>query len=116
MLEAEILDAVLPIDRSGEHATVTPPAVAPPTLKDMLQRPQTVAILLTLLILGAGGWYYVNNQIEPFTADSLRYGDSMNYMITGEEDGGKGTFIATGEYGHWSPTVWRMPRITARLN
>ena len=98
VLEAEILDAVLSIDRSGEHETVTPPAVAPPTLKDMLQRPQTVAILLTLLILGAGGWYYVNNQIEPFTADSLRYGDSMNYMITGEEDGGKGTFIATGEY------------------
>ena len=64
----------------------------------MLQRPQTVAILLTFLILGAGGWYYVNNQLEPFTADSLRYGDRMNYMITGEEDGGKGSFIATGEY------------------
>ena len=48
--------------------------------------------MLTLILLGAGGWYYVNNQLEPFTADSLRYGDSMGYMIT------EGSFLASEEY------------------
>lgn len=106
VLEAEILEADLidevpdqtPQPVESEPKTSDTSTVQATTLKEMLQRPQTVAILLTLLILGAGGWYYVNNQLEPFTADSLRYGDRMNYMITGEEDGGKGSFIATGEY------------------
>ncbi|MDP6199297.1 MAG: SAP domain-containing protein [Candidatus Poseidonia sp.] len=106
VLEAEILEADLidevpeqtPQSAESEPKTSDASTVQATTLKEMLQRPQTVAILLTLLILGAGGWYYVNNQLEPFTADSLRYGDRMNYMITGEEDGGKGSFIATGEY------------------
>lgn len=106
VLEAEILEADLidevpdqtPQPAESEPKTSDTSTVQATTLKEMLQRPQTVAILLTLLILGAGGWYYVNNQLEPFTADSLRYGDRMNYMITGEEDGGKGSFIATGEY------------------
>ena len=40
--------------------------------------------MLTLVLLGAGGWYCVNNQLEPFTADSLRYGDRMGYVITEE--------------------------------
>ena len=58
----------------------------------MVRRPQAVAVLITLVLLGAGGWYYVNNQLEPFTADSLRYGDTMGYMIT------DGTFLASEEY------------------
>ncbi|DAC48066.1 MAG TPA: hypothetical protein D7H92_04125, partial [Candidatus Poseidoniales archaeon] len=44
------------------------------TLLEMVRRPQAIAVMLTVLLLGAGGWYYVNNQLEPFTADSLRYG------------------------------------------
>ena len=62
------------------------------TLMEMVRRPQAVAVMLTLLLLGAGGWYYMNNQLEPFTADSLRYGDSMGYMIT------EGSFLASEEY------------------
>ena len=62
------------------------------TLLEMVRRPQAVAVLITLVLLGAGGWYYVNNQLEPFTADSLRYGDTMGYMIT------DGTFLASEEY------------------
>ena len=90
VLEAEILEADLidevpdqtPQPAESEPKTSDTSTVQATTLKEMLQRPQTVAILLTLLILGAGGWYYVNNQIEPFTADSLRYGDRMNYMLS----------------------------------
>lgn len=62
------------------------------TLLEMVRRPQAIAVMLTVLLLGAGGWYYVNNQLEPFTADSLRYGDSMGYMIT------EGSFLASEEY------------------
>jgi len=114
VLEAEILEADLIVEdlEEAEEAvseTVPPPkktekpsAESPMTLKEMVQRPQSIAVLLALLILGAGGWYYVNNQLEPFTADSLRYGDSMGYIISGTGDGfdetTSGAMIATGEY------------------
>ena len=109
MLEAEILEADL-VDEGEPMATDAPavplPAATsdstplpevkdkgqPMTLMAMVRRPQAVAVLLTLVLLGAGGWYYVNNQLEPFTADSLRYGDRMGYMIT------EGSFLASEEY------------------
>jgi len=123
VLEAEILEADLVDDEppSSEPETkvvapskgaagsdvTSPPAQSPTgssptTLREMVRRPQTVAVLLTLVILGAGGWYYVNNQLEPFTADALRYGDTMGYQINGAYDGygesTSGTLVATGEY------------------
>ena len=109
VLEAEILEADL-VDEGEPMATdasaVPLPAATsdstplpevkdkgqPMTLMAMVRRPQAVAVLLTLVLLGAGGWYYVNNQLEPFTADSLRYGDRMGYMIT------EGSFLASEEY------------------
>jgi hypothetical protein len=116
VLEAELLEAEFieddespKADHEPESKPVNEPAttstevkLAPMTLAQMIQRPQTVAVLMALLILGAGGWYYINNQIEPFTADSLRYGDSMGYIISGTsdayEESTEGTLIATGEY------------------
>ena len=112
VLEAEILEADLvddvdlsEPDASGEREAVPLPKessakaaakneskVEATTLMEMVRRPQTVAVLLTFILLGAGGWYYVNNQLEPFTADSLRYGDTMGYMIT------DGSFLASEEY------------------
>ena len=111
VLEAEILEADL-IDVEGDaepsvESTVVPlpekKSVTTPlpskseesgalTLMEMVRRPQAIAVMLTLILLGAGGWYYVNNQLEPFTADSLRYGDRMGYMIT------EGSFLASEEY------------------
>ena len=114
VLEAEILEADLIDDDLDEVEEAVPETTSPPkksekasaespmTLKEMVQRPQSIAVLLALLIFGAGGWYYVNNQLEPFTADSLRYGDSMGYIISGTGDGfdetTSGAMIATGEY------------------
>lgn len=105
ILEADLIDAESDDEPSAEASVVPLPveksAATPPaktedagavTLMEMVRRPQTIAVMLTLLLLGAGGWYYVNNQLEPFTADSLRYGDSMGYMIT------EGTFLASEEY------------------
>ncbi|MEE2974372.1 MAG: SAP domain-containing protein [Candidatus Thermoplasmatota archaeon] len=110
VLEAEILEADLiddvEISVEDEAETVPLPAAtststplpkssndaSPLTLMEMVRRPQAIAVMLTLVLLGAGGWYYVNNQLEPFTADSLRYGDRMGYVIT------EGSFLASEEY------------------
>jgi len=102
VLEAEILEADLIDDEVSKESTPQPSEAKPSTegastakaltLREMLQRPQAVAVILTLLILGAGGWYYVNNQLEPFTADSLRYGDEMRYVVS------EGSFMASDEY------------------
>ena len=102
ILDGEILEADLIDDGLVEEVAMPTPVAdtsedfAPSakalTLREMLQRPQAVAVILTLLILGAGGWYYVNNQLEPFTADSLRYGDEMRYVVS------EGSFMASEEY------------------
>lgn len=98
ILEAEILDADL-IDISEEiekpKSTIKPVASKqsniekPTTLFEMVKKPQVAAVVLVLIILGAGGWYYFNAQLEPFTADQLRYGDEMTYTIS------DGDFMAT---------------------
>ena len=97
VLEAEIMDAEImvveaPAITEKKVVASTKPAVQPATLLDMVKRPQVAAALLTLIILGAGGYYYINSQLEPFTADQLRYGDEMNYTVK------DGTFLATDEF------------------
>lgn len=82
----------LPKAESSVPVPVLSKTASPTTLADMIRRPQFVAIALTVLVLGAGGWYYLNNQLEPFTADSLRYGDTMGYTVT------EGEFMASEEY------------------
>ena len=52
------------------------------TLFEMVKQPKIAAAFIAILILGAGTWYYFNNQLEPFTADTLRYGDEMTYTIS----------------------------------
>ena len=105
VLEADLIDLAEETDRKAATSVPLPKTSASSTplpkktddakaltLLEMVRRPQAVAVLITLVLLGAGGWYYVNNQLEPFTADSLRYGDTMGYMIT------DGTFLASEEY------------------
>ena len=93
ILEADLVDegepmatdaSAVPLPAATSDSTPLPEVKdkgQPMTLIAMVRRPQAVAVLLTLVLLGAGGWYYVNNQLEPFTADSLRYGDRMGYMM-----------------------------------
>lgn len=110
VLDAEVLDADLfvddPVDvqpnEAGSSPIPSPPSetpvpvtskmASPTTLMDMLRQPKVMAVALTVLVLGAGGWYYLNNQLEPFTADALRYGDRMGYTLT------EGEFMASEEY------------------
>ena len=84
VLEAEILEAVLVEETviEPDKAKLKSKNAEPATLMDIIKRPQVAAALMTLIILGAGGYYYINNQLEPFTADQLRYGDEMRYTVT----------------------------------
>ncbi|HIF45288.1 MAG TPA: hypothetical protein EYQ73_00610 [Candidatus Poseidoniales archaeon] len=72
-LEADLIEEELP----HKIASIS----SPNTLMDQIKQPKVAAVLITLL-LATGGWYwYVSNQLEPFTADDLRYGDSIEYSI-----------------------------------
>jgi len=92
VLEAEVLDAI-PVEDDVPEGTdrvdEVPPAVPLPgskpggnaTLFDMIRTPKAAAVLLVLLLLGAGGWYWVEQQLEPVTVDALRYGDEMGFVL-----------------------------------
>lgn len=99
ILDAEILDAEF-VDEEPSAPVKKPNTKKkqmredPATLLDLVRKPQVAAVLLTLIIVGAGGYYYLDNQLDSFTAEQLRYGDSMQYQITGDENG-LATFLVT---------------------
>lgn len=101
ILDAEILDGEILdeepmaiIKKSKPWVTKGQVREGPATLMDIIRKPQVAAVLLTLVIIGAGGYYYLGNQLDSFTAEQLRYGDSMQYQISGDENG-LATFVAT---------------------
>ena len=90
VLDAEVLDADLVFDEPDEVEELpevfTPVAVKrqnATTLVDMIKQPKVIAVVIVALFVGAAGWWYINSELEPFTADPLRYGDKMEYTITG---------------------------------
>ena len=90
VLDAEVLDAeFITLDEEVKapktiHSQVEPTKSTgnATTLLEMIKQPKIAAVFVVILILGAGTWYYFNNQLEPFTADKLRYGDEMTYTIS----------------------------------
>tara|TARA_B100001540_G_scaffold317639_1_gene351805 strand:+ start:1433 stop:3526 length:2094 start_codon:yes stop_codon:yes gene_type:complete len=54
----------------------------PATLLEQIKSPKVAAVLISILLAGGGWYWYVNNQLEPFVADDLRYGDQMDFKIT----------------------------------
>ncbi len=90
VLDAEVLDAEF-VSLEEEVKAPKSPVVEmaskktssdAKTLLEMVKQPKVAAAFIAILILGAGTWYYFNNQLEPFTADTLRYGDEMTYTIS----------------------------------
>ena len=90
VLDAEVLDAEF-VSLEEEVKAPKSPVVEKAskktssdakTLLEMVKQPKIAAAFVVILILGAGTWYYFNNQLEPFTADTLRYGDEMTYTIS----------------------------------
>jgi len=90
VLDAEVLDAeFITLDEEVKapktiHSQVesTKSTGNATTLLEMIKQPKIAAVFVVILILGAGTWYYFNNQLEPFSADKLRYGDEMTYTIS----------------------------------
>ncbi len=90
VLDAEVLDAeFITLDEEVKapktiHSQVesTKSTGNATTLLEMIKQPKIAAVFVVILILGAGTWYYFNTQLEPFTADKLRYGDEMTYTIS----------------------------------
>ena len=90
VLDAEVLDAefvtlneeVKTPKTVDAQSTTSKSSGDAATLLDMIKQPKIAAVFVVVLILGAGTWYYFNNQLEPFTADTLRYGDEMTYTIS----------------------------------
>ena len=84
VIDADIVEEALEVPAKKASSSIT--------FADQIKNPKVAAVLLTILI-ATGGWYwYATNQLQPFTADDLRYGDSMNYnLLNGDLD-------ATGEY------------------
>ena len=86
--EDDVLEAVLVADVVEEEPkeVFTPVATKRQdvaTLGDMVKNPKVIAVLIVSLFLGAAGWWYINSSLEPFTAEPLRYGDTMEYSISG---------------------------------
>ena len=84
----EVLEAVLVADVvEDEPKEVFTPVESKrqdvATLSDMIKDPKVIAIVIVSLFLGAAGWWYINSSLEPFTAEPLRYGDTMEYSISG---------------------------------
>ena len=92
ILVAEVIEAEVIEDVEEEKKPTAPKTTSAVTLMDQIKNPKIAAILLTIL-LATGGWYwYVSNQLQPFTADDLRYGDSMEFTVL------NGEMEVTGEY------------------
>ena len=76
VIEAEIIeDVVEPTPSSAKQVSTST------TMLEQIKNPKIAAVLLTILIATGGWYYYVSNQLQPFTADDLRYGDSMEYTV-----------------------------------
>ena len=85
-IEAEIIEEVVeptPIENKSSNNSLT--------LMEQIKNPKVAAVILAILV-ASGGWYwYANNQLQPFTADDLRYGDSMGYtVLNGDLDATEG--------------------------
>ena len=89
VLDAEVLDAEV-IEDTTENLSNFESGL--PTLLDQIKNPKAIAILLTLLVVSGGWYWYASNQLQPFVADDLRYGDSMEYTVS------NGNMEATGGY------------------
>ena len=86
--DEDVLEAVLVADVvDDEPEEVFTPVASKrqdvKTLADMVKDPKVIAVVIVSLFLGAAGWWYINSSLEPFTAEPLRYGDTMEYSITG---------------------------------
>ncbi|MBT4058903.1 MAG: SAP domain-containing protein [Euryarchaeota archaeon] len=94
VFEAEVFEAELFED---EPEIVTTPRVATSSrlqgesLISSITKPTTLATIVIMLIIAGGGYWYWTSHLDPFVADPIEYGDSMNFSIS------TGSFDVEGE-------------------
>ncbi|MAV02731.1 MAG: hypothetical protein CMA19_00440 [Euryarchaeota archaeon] len=81
ILVAEVIEADIIEETEAPVPVTSKSSETPLTFVDQIKNPKVAAVLLTILIATGGWYYYVNSQLQPFTADDLRYGDSMEYTL-----------------------------------
>jgi hypothetical protein len=56
-------------------------------------KPKTALILALIILVGGVGYWYFTGSIDPFTPDTIRYGDEMRYSISDGIVSAEGEFI-----------------------
>ncbi|MBT3772372.1 MAG: hypothetical protein HOC79_03765 [Euryarchaeota archaeon] len=56
-------------------------------------KPKTALVLALIILVGGVGYWYFTGSIDPFTPDTIRYGDDMRYSISDGIVSAEGEFI-----------------------
>ncbi len=86
VFEAEIMD-----DEPLPHTPTKTVRLERSSFSESLTRPATIATILAIFVMAGGGYWYWMNNLDPFIADPIEYGDSMEFAIS------SGSFDVEGE-------------------
>ncbi|HIG19929.1 MAG: hypothetical protein CXT67_08750 [Methanobacteriota archaeon] len=94
IFEAEVFEAELFEEEEFEPTPLQhsrPNRLTGGSLLGSLTSKSTIATLLVILIIAGGGYWWWTNNLDPFVAEPIEYGDEMNFAIS------SGSFDVEGE-------------------
>ena len=94
IFEAEVFEAELFEEDDFEPTPLRssrPNRLTGGSLLGTLTSKSTIATLLVILIIAGGGYWWWTNNLDPFVAEPIEYGDEMNFTIS------TGSFDVEGE-------------------
>ena len=94
VFEAEIFEAEIIDDDNDEEPEITPEIISKPkreqavksviSAESWYKQPATLATILVILLVSASaGWWYMMQQAQVYQAAPPRYGDNLQFRITG---------------------------------
>ena len=94
IFEAEVFEAELFEEEEYDLPPIPssrPNRLAGGSLLGTLTSKSTIATLLVILVIAGGGYWWWTNNLDPFVAEPIEYGDQMNFAIS------SGSFDVEGE-------------------
>ena len=94
IFEAEVFEAELFEEEEYDLPPISssrPNRLAGGSLLGTLTSKSTIATLLVILVIAGGGYWWWTNNLDPFVAEPIEYGDQMNVAIS------SGSFDVEGE-------------------
>lgn len=95
IFEAEVFEAELFEEEEYDLPPILPSSrpnrLAGGSLLGTLTSKSTIATLLVILVIAGGGYWWWTNNLDPFVAEPIEYGDEMNFAIS------SGKFDVEGE-------------------